>query len=461
MKVRSPLRRSAVPRISQHVLSNGLRLNLVHMPAVHRAALDVHVRVGSRFETRRDNGISHFHEHMLHRGIAGHATAHAQALAFEELGAAFSAMTYVDHGVLSCSVPSENLERSLELTARVCEAPLFNDMAIEKGIVREELLEAYDGAGRLIDGPSILRQLCFGAHSLGMPIAGTRATLSRFDRSGLRKFHRRHYVGEGMVVTLAGPFDPERLARQAARRFGGLKRGRPISAEAPSPQLAPEFRYVSDTGSQTWLGLAFRAPGERDADEPATELLMRVLDDGNATRLYRALSDERGLCYDVSAMFEAYSDVGVLEIVAECAHSSAPRVMAEMVAVLADLAEHGPSVAELERAKARLCWQMEELYDMPAELAGFVGQGVLTGCAALPDQRIAELMDVTVQAVRDAAARIFRTQASSLVVIGKLDRAAQAKLRAAQGRLGPPWAPAESGDVRRRRRAPARASRAP
>jgi predicted Zn-dependent peptidase len=436
VKARSAPRPSAAPHITRKVLKNGLRLNLVRMPAVHRAALDVHVRVGSRFETPRENGISHFHEHMLHRGIPGYPTAHAQALAFEELGAAFGAMTYVDHGVLSCSVPSENLERSLELTALLCESPLFNDIAIEKGIVREELLEAYDGNGRLVDGPSILRQLCFGGHPLGMPIAGTRATLARFDSSAVRRFHRRHYVGECMVVTLAGPFDPERLGKLAARRFGALPRGRSVVAKAPPPQRAPEFRYVPDTGSQTWLGLAFRAPGERDADEPATELLMRVLDDGNATRLYRALSDERGLCYDVSAMFEAYADAGVLEIVAECAHSSAPRVLAETLNVLADLAEHGPATAELSRAKARLRWQMLELYDMPTELAGFVGQGILSGAAAAPDERLEELMNVTEGRVRAAAARIFRAQASSLVVIGKLDRAAQSKLQASQRSLG-------------------------
>jgi predicted Zn-dependent peptidase len=426
----------AAPEITRQVLKNGLRLNLVRMPAVHRAALDVHVRVGSRFETPRDNGISHFHEHMLHRGIPGHPTAHAQALAFEELGAAFGAVTYIDHGVLSCSVPTENLERSLELTALLCESPLFNDIGIEKGIVREELLEAYDGNGRLVDGPSILRQLCFGSHPLGMPIAGTRSTLSRFDAAALRKFHRRHYVGEGMVVTLAGPFDPARLARLATRRFSKLPRGRGLSGAAPPPQKAPEFRYVPDTGSQTWLGLAFRAPGEQDADEPATELLMRVLDDGNATRLYRALSDERGLCYDVSAMFESYADVGVLEIVAECAHSSAPRVLAETLNVLSDLASAGPSAAELQRAKARLRWQMLELYDMPTELAGFVGQGVLSGAEVAPEARILQLMDVGEERVRAAAERIFRAQQSSLVVIGKLDRAAQAKLRAAQSRLG-------------------------
>jgi predicted Zn-dependent peptidase len=410
-----------------------VRLNLVRMPHVHRSALDVHVRVGSRFETRRENGISHFHEHMLHRGIPGHPTAHAQALAFEELGAAFGAMTYVDHGALSCSVPTENLARSIELTALLCEKPLFSDIAIEKGIVREELLEAYDGDGRLIDGPSILRELCFGRHELAMPIAGTKTTLARFDAPLLRRFHRQHYVGEGLVVTLAGPLpDDEGLGRLAARRFGSLPRGRRITAEAPPAQRAAQFRYIPDNGSQTWLGLGFRAPGEHDADEPATELLMRVLDDGNATRLYRALSDESGLCYDVSALYEAYADVGVLEIVAECAHASAPRVLAETLNVLTDLATHGPSAEELARAKARLRWQMLELYDMPTELAGFVGQNALSGVDPRPEARIELLMNVTEARVRDAAARIFRARSSSLVVVGKLDKTARNKLQNAQ-----------------------------
>jgi predicted Zn-dependent peptidase len=436
VKARSARRRSAAPELTRHVLKNGLRLNLVRMPAVHRAALDVHVRVGSRFESTRYNGISHFHEHMLHRGIPGHPTAHAQALAFEELGAAFGAMTYVDHGVLTCSVPVENLERALELTALLCHEPLFNDIAIEKGIVREELLEAYDGRGRLIDGASILRKLCFGKHPLGMPIAGTKTTLGRFDRGTLRRFHGRHYVGEGMVLTLAGPIDVDKLARLAARRFGDVPRGRAVAAAAPGPQREALFHYLPDTGSQTWLGLAFRAPSERDADEPATELLMRVLDDGNATRLYRALSDERGLCYDVSALFEAYADAGVLEIVAECAHASSARVVTEIINVLRDLAEHGPTEAELARAKARLRWQMLELFDMPSELAAFVGQGVLSGAEAEPDARTAELMAVPVERVRAAAARIFRASSSCLVAVGKLERSLQKRLENAQLQLG-------------------------
>jgi len=83
-----------------------------------------------------------------------------------------------------------------------------------------------------------------------------------------------------------------------------------------------------------------------------------------------------------------------------------------------------------------LRWQMLELYDMPSELAGFVGQGTLSGGIDAPDERIEQLMQVTVERVRDAAARIFQAQTSTLVVIGRQNRTAQKRLQMLQQRLG-------------------------
>jgi predicted Zn-dependent peptidase len=134
-------------------------------------------------------------------------------------------------------------------------------------------------------------------------------------------------------------------------------------------------------------------------------------------------------------MYEAYEDAGVLEISAECAHTSAPRVLNETLTVLLDLVEHGPSQRELDKAKARLHWQMLELYDMPSELAAFIGLGTLTGVALSPETRSAQLLGVTREQVRSAAERVFRATRSSLVVVGKLGADARQRLRRAQSRL--------------------------
>src|SRR5215831_2462111 len=107
--------RERSPRALRRVLPGGPRLVLVPMPEARSVAVCMHLHVGSRYENLKDNGICHFLEHMLHRGTANHPSAHAEALAFERIGATLAAATYADHGVLSVVVPPANLEAVLEL----------------------------------------------------------------------------------------------------------------------------------------------------------------------------------------------------------------------------------------------------------------------------------------------------------------------------------------------------------
>ena len=131
--------------------ANGLRVVVAPQPHLHRAVATIFLRVGSRFERRELNGLSHFLEHMVFRGTGTFPDAHAQALAFERLGATLYAATHVDHGLMSVTVPPQNLARVLPLLAEVACAPRFADIEVERGIVREEILEDLDEDGHLVD----------------------------------------------------------------------------------------------------------------------------------------------------------------------------------------------------------------------------------------------------------------------------------------------------------------------
>lgn len=410
-------------------LSNGLLTQCVPLPHVHRAVIDVHVRVGPLFETPQTTGLSHLLEHMLHRGIPGHPSAHAQAVAFEELGAEFSAVTYVDHGVLSCAVPPENFESALALFADVLKAPVFSDLELEKGIIREEILEALDDDGHLLDIDCLLRSLAFPDHPLGYSITGTIETLEAFDLDAVRKHHRAHYASPSLVLTLSGAIARDEALTAAERVLSDLARAEPPQLSPVPPQSSPRFHYARRPTSQTALRLAFRAPGERDPDEPATEMLLRVLDDGMSTRLYQRLCDERGLCYDVSATYDAYPQIGLFDVAAESAHENAEAVLEQLLLVLRALKDDGPTELELGKARARVGWQLSQMLDDPAEIASFYGLGALTGAAKTLEQRRAELSDVDASRVQEAAARIFTPERASLVALGRLSRRTQDTLQ--------------------------------
>jgi predicted Zn-dependent peptidase len=185
---------------------------------------------------------------------------------------------------------------------------------------------------------------------------------------------------------------------------------------------------VRDASSQTALRLAFRAPGARDTDEAATDLLLRLIDDGTSTRLYHRVCDERGLCYDVSALYEAYEDVGLVDFAAECSHENTPLVLEEIFAIARDLAEHGPTAEELAKARARHRFQLDAMHDSPADVGAFYGFGELARLARTPADRIRELDRVTPRAVRAAAARLFRAKGLALLTVGEASAAVKRRI---------------------------------
>jgi predicted Zn-dependent peptidase len=412
--------------IARRTLPNGLRALCVALPHVHRAAVSVHVQSGSRFEPVMLGGISHFHEHMLHRGTRTYPTAHTLALAFEDLGSELGAATYVDHTVLSANSPIENLGAVIALLGELVSAPVFSGIEIERGIVREEILESLNEKGEPVDADELLIALAFPEHGLGRPITGTIEAVERFDVPTLHTFHRENYRADSMVVSVVGPIDVNQTFDAVERAFASLTRGTPRVDIAPAELAGPVFRYVNDVGSQTALRVAFRAPSERDPLEPATELLLRTLDDGMSTRLYHEVCDERGLAYDVSATYEAFGDSGMFSLAGEAAHGSAEKLLTALFGVASDLGQQGPSAAELDKAKRRFAWQMRAVLDDPAELAAFLGLGELTAVARSPEARSRELEAVRAEDVQAAARRVFAVSGLAVAAVGDL-RANQQK----------------------------------
>ena len=105
------------------------------------------------------------------------------------------------------------------------------------------------------------------------------------------------------------------------------------AAEQASP-LARRPYDLRHACVSTWLNAGVPATQVAEWAGHSVEMLMRVLDDGMSTRLYERICDRLGLCYDVSGMFEAYEDDGVLDIAAGVQHERAIQVTREIFAGL-------------------------------------------------------------------------------------------------------------------------------
>ena len=418
-------------RITERALACGLPVLLAPRPALHRASLALFLRVGSRYESASDNGISHFLEHMMYRGTPTLATSHDQALAFERLGGTLYAATATDHGLMALSLPPETLSLAVPLLGEVVTSPRMSAIDVERRIVGEEILEGLDDEGRKVDADDLSRATLYADHSLGYPIIGTPATLKTFDEPRLRAWHAAHYVVDNAVLAVSGAFDEAALWPVLERAFAALPRGRRALASPPPPPKpgdAPRFHYVDSDGSQTDLRLAFRAPGDQSPFEPATEVLLRVIDDGMSTRLYERICDEKGLSYDVSAAYEAFEDDGIFDFAAETQHARAAEVAEEILALCAELAAHGPTDDEIDKVRARERWGTRAMLDEAEGIAQFVALAKLARISMSPEARADEICAVTREQVRDAAQAIFRPERLAAVAVGVLAKGEQRKL---------------------------------
>jgi predicted Zn-dependent peptidase len=403
-------------------LANGLRVVVAPLPKLNRAHVALWARVGSRFETRDDNGISHFLEHMIYRGTRRVPSAHAVNLAFEDLGGSLYASTQVDHGIFSVSLPPESLDAASSLFGEVLTQPAFLDMDIERGIVLEEILEDVDEEGRQVDADNLSRALIYRDHPLGFTITGGESHVRSFDEAALRRWHERHYTADNTVLAFSGAVDVEAVMRLAERDFSGLQRGSRTTGEAPQhAQKKPRLQIIENVSSQTELRVCLRAFSEVHPLRPALDVLMRLIDDGMSTRLYHRLCDARGLCYDVSAAYDGYEDDGIVDVAAGVQHMRAAEVTREILAMFEELAREGPTTEELEKARRRIAWDVRSMPDSAEETGAFFASGLLFDRFATPAQHVAELTAVGAEEVREAARELARPERLNVVAVGLLD----------------------------------------
>jgi predicted Zn-dependent peptidase len=411
----------AAPHLA--ILPNGLRVVVASQRQLHRAHVALWARVGSRYETRANNGIGHFLEHMIYRGTPRIPSAHAVNLAFERLGGSLFASTQVDHGIFSLTLPPDSFDDACSLFGEVLSHPAFLDIDIERGIVLEEILEDLDDEGRQVDADNLSRSLIYGDHPLGFTITGSEAQVRTFDESALRGHHELHYTADNLVLAFSGNVEEAHAVQIATRDFGSLMGGAPIRGTAPEhAQREARLKVVDNVSSQTDLRVCLRALSEGDPLRPALDVLMRIIDDGMSTRLYHRLCDARGLCYDVSAGYDGYEDDGVIDVAAGVQHRRVGLVTREILSMFEELAREGPTDDELEKARRRIAWDAQGLVDSAEEMSSFFAAGLLFDRFATVDDHVAELVRITANEVREAALRVARPDRLNVVAVGLLER---------------------------------------
>ena len=185
---------------------------------------------------------------------------------------------------------------------------------------------------------------------LGRPVLGEEATLRGIGVDTLISFREAHLSPERVVISVAGGFARAALLDIVEARFGGLA-AKPPMPHPPARAHAGAVREVRKL-EQAHLVLSWPGPAAGDETIYAARLMTEIFGGGMASRLFQDVREARGLAYAIDAFLDTYEDIGRLVVYAGCSAKNAATVFDIVRAQLELMAGHGPSAAELARAKA-------------------------------------------------------------------------------------------------------------
>jgi zinc protease len=387
-------------------LANGLTVLVRENPVAPVVAVSLQMKMGTRWETRDNAGISNLLQLMVVRGTARlNGTQIVEAA--DRMGGSIEAIGDADLSEISATALARHWAEILELVADIALHPSVPEATF--GAVRDFLLRQIRNRG---DKPydvalDTMTAKSYGAHPYAWDPIGLKQSLERIDRDALLTHYRRHYVPGGMVLAVSGRVKSADVESQAQRLFGAMPAGSPPDPKPPAPPAPMASRDVlTIPGAQAQIMMGHLAPSLTDPDFPAVKVLGAILGGGMAGRFFSDLRDKQGLAYTTSTQYAARVDPGLF--LAQL--GTAPENVAKAEAALKDQLERiqrePVSEEELQVGKAYLLGNLEMDRRTNARQAWYLASYEVVGVGhEFLDRYVARVREVTAADVRRVAQR--------------------------------------------------------
>lgn len=406
-------------------LSNGLRILTSPMPSFESATVLVTVGAGSRYETKQNNGISHFLEHMAFKGTENRPSAMDIAGLIDSLGGEFNAFTgkeltgyYIKAGAQHVSILLDVLSDMLKHSKLDS-----NEIEKEKGVILEEINLYEDTPARKIG--DIYEQLLYGDTPLGWDIAGNKDTILKITRDDFIKYMGSLYSSSNIVVTVAGGIDADNVEEMVAKHFGDMSSFDTIKySKVVENQYKPEVLIRQKETEQVHIALGVRTIPVNHPHRYPLAVLSAVLGGGMSSRLFHEVREKRGLGYYIHTHSDHYEDAGSLVSTAGIDSKrvdEAIKVINEEYQKIRTL-QVRVTDEELRKAKEFLKGHLVLELEDSRSVAGFYAHQELLETAILnPDQVMDQIENVTHDQLEEVSRIYLAPEKYNLAVIGNFD----------------------------------------
>lgn len=408
-------------KYTRTILDNGIRLITVPIKDHPTVTVEVLVEAGSKYETKQENGISHFLEHMCFKGTTKRPSALHITRELDAIGAFYNAFTSQEFTGYFAKCEYRHLDIALDVVSDIYLNSTLpeSEAKKEKGVVIEEINMYEDLPQQKVQ--DVFTELLYGDTPAGWAIAGTKEIVAAFTQEQLTDYRKRNYVASATAVIIAGNFDEAQVIQKVKTIFSKASNSKKDDKlKVVESQDKPAVKLFYKETDQAHFVLGVRSYDTHDKRNHVLRVLTGVLSGGMSSRLFQKIRDEMGVAYYVRAGNEALTDHGYFEVSAGVDQKRTAEAVSAVLAELKRLKDEPVPEDELRKVKDNLIGTMFLALETSDALTDLYGHQEILHKELKTPEDIRKLVEgVTSADIQKLARELFVTKHLNFAIVGK------------------------------------------
>lgn len=298
---------------TEYDLKNGLHVILHQDKTAPVVAVSVMYHVGSKDEQTNRTGFAHFFEHLLFEGSDNIKRGEFMKIVSSN-GGQNNANTTQDRTFYYEVFPSNQLATGIWLESERMMHPVINEVGVktQNEVVKEEKRMRVDNQPYGSFLSEIMKRL-FTKHPYNWVPIGSMADLDAATLDEFKAFNKKYYTPSNSVLVIAGDIDIAKTKTLVENYFADIPAGEAITRTTAKED--PITKEIIDTAYDANIQLpailaAYRVPGETNKESKALEMASAVLSQGNSSRMYKKMVDDKKNSVQVGSFNYSLEDYG-------------------------------------------------------------------------------------------------------------------------------------------------------
>jgi len=304
--------------VKTFTLNNGMKFLVVEDFSIPNANMYFFYKVGSRNEHQGITGLSHFFEHMMFNGAKKYGPKEFDRT-MEFNGGSNNAYTTENVTVYTDWFPAASAEIMFDLEGdRIASLSIDPKMVeSERGVVLSERRTGLENSPWRLLSES-MQATAFQEHPYHWPVIGYEDDMKNWTQQDLERYFKTYYAPNNCVVVVSGALKLDKVKELAKKYLEPI----PAQPEPPKvhivepPQTGERRITVQKDVATPYMMIGYKTPDSKYEDYYALNILSSVLSNGNSSRLYAALVDQKELATQIATDYGDSFDPGLFNVYA-------------------------------------------------------------------------------------------------------------------------------------------------